>query len=228
MNLHPAPGQAVYSRRVLAVYDLVVLGISNRFIWRCPTKRLLAMYDQHVSANHLDVGVGTGYFLDRCTFPLKGTEPPRISLFDLNRNSLSYTANRIARYGPTTHHGNVLEPIALDENGSEHEKYDSVAMNYLLHCLPGTMATKSVAFDHLRSHMNPAAVLFGATVLPPASAGNLLASQLMGVYNRRGIFSNQQDDLDSLREQLSMRFTDVSITVVGCVALFAARNLLDS
>jgi len=34
-------GQAVYTRRLLRAYDLIVLGISNRFIWRCPTPRLL-------------------------------------------------------------------------------------------------------------------------------------------------------------------------------------------
>lgn len=62
-------GQAVYTKRVLHVYDLFVLGFSNRFVWRCPTPALLAHYDRHVTANHLDVGVGTGYFLDRCHFP---------------------------------------------------------------------------------------------------------------------------------------------------------------
>lgn len=34
-------GQAVYSRRVLALYDWFVLGISNRFVWKCPTPQLL-------------------------------------------------------------------------------------------------------------------------------------------------------------------------------------------
>ena len=56
-------GQAVYSKRVLRIYDFVVLGVSNRFIWKCPTQRLEQHYNQHITANHLDVGVGTGYFL---------------------------------------------------------------------------------------------------------------------------------------------------------------------
>jgi hypothetical protein len=42
-------GQAVYTNRTLAVYDLVVLGISNRFIWKCPTRRLEEHYNQHIS-----------------------------------------------------------------------------------------------------------------------------------------------------------------------------------
>ena len=52
-------GQAVYSRRVLGIYDILVLGLSNRWIWKCPTKHLLEHYNRCLSSNHLDVGVGT-------------------------------------------------------------------------------------------------------------------------------------------------------------------------
>lgn len=57
-------GQAVYSSINLKLYDLIVLGISNRFIWRCPTRDILALYDTHVTDDHLDVGVGTGWYLE--------------------------------------------------------------------------------------------------------------------------------------------------------------------
>ena len=53
-----AAGQAVYTKRTLAVYDFMVLGVSNRFLWKCPSQRLEEHYNQHVTANHLDVGVG--------------------------------------------------------------------------------------------------------------------------------------------------------------------------
>ena len=62
-------GHAFYTRRALAVYDPAILWYFSRLAWRCPARMVLAHYDRHVSANHLDVGVGTGYFLDRCTFP---------------------------------------------------------------------------------------------------------------------------------------------------------------
>jgi hypothetical protein len=38
MNVSPeqvAAGQAVYTKRMLGIYDLLVLGLSNRLIWRC-------------------------------------------------------------------------------------------------------------------------------------------------------------------------------------------------
>ena len=48
------PGQAVYTDRTLKLYDWVVLRFSNRFLWRCPTAELVALYDANVSANVLE------------------------------------------------------------------------------------------------------------------------------------------------------------------------------
>lgn len=64
-----AAGQAVYTERLLAAYDFLVLGVSNRWVWKCSTRRLEELYARHITANHLDVGVGTGYLLDRCRLP---------------------------------------------------------------------------------------------------------------------------------------------------------------
>ncbi|MCG8651186.1 MAG: class I SAM-dependent methyltransferase, partial [Pirellulales bacterium] len=114
-------GQAVYSGKTLSVYDLAVLGISNRFIWKCPTGHLRHLYHQHLSNNHLDVGVGTGYFLDRCKFP---TGSPRVALMDLNPATLQFASDRIARFTPETYRQNILEPITADI-----EKFDSVGIN---------------------------------------------------------------------------------------------------
>ncbi len=118
-------GQAVYTRRMLLVYDVRVLMLSNRFVWKCPCSRLVAHYNQHISANHLDVGVGSGYFLDHCRFPVLS---PRLALMDMNPNSLDFTANRVARYSPEVYQRNILEPISGED---EIAPFDSVALNYL-------------------------------------------------------------------------------------------------
>jgi ubiquinone/menaquinone biosynthesis C-methylase UbiE len=208
-------GQAIYSKRMLAVYDLVVLGISARFVWKCPTREIEAHYNRHITSNHLDVGVGTGYFLDRCRFP---SATPRVALMDLNPNTLEFASRRIARYNPEAYRRNVLEPISIDA-----PRFDSVGMNYLLHCIPGSMASKSVVFDHLTGLLNPNGVLFGSTLLQGGVSRSWLATGLMALYNRRGIFSNERDDLDGLKRALTHRFRDVSVTVVGCVAVFSGR-----
>jgi hypothetical protein len=46
-------GQAVYTRNILSAYDILVLGLSNRYIWQCPSARIESLYNTHVSANHL-------------------------------------------------------------------------------------------------------------------------------------------------------------------------------
>ena len=174
-------GQAAYTKGNLRLYDFIVLGLTNHLIWNCPTKRLVQQYDIHITANHLDVGVGTGYFLDQCRFP---SHTPRVALSDINRNSLDFAAQRIARHSPETYLRNVLEPVSIDA-----AKFDSVGINYLLHCLPGTIAAKSVILDHLKALMNPNAVLFGSTLLQGGVSRSWLARRLMAFYNKKGIFS---------------------------------------
>ena len=207
--------QAIYTKQTLALYDLTVLAISNRLAWKCPTKRLLKHYNQMVTANHLDVGVGTGYFLDRCYLP---SQTPRVALMDLNSNTLEFTSRRIARYNPKTYRRNILDPINLNV-----EKFDSVGINYVLHCMPGNLKTKSVALDYLKALMNPNAVLFGSTILQGGVSINRLAKRLMAIYNKKGIFSNQHDNLEDLKSALNQRFKDISVEVIGCVALFSGR-----
>jgi SAM-dependent methyltransferase len=211
-----AAGQAVYTRRNLNIYDLVVHGVSNPWIWHCPTRQLIDHYNRHVSGNHLDVGVGTGYLLDKCRFP---STTPRVALMDLNQNTLDYASVRIARYRPESYQRNVLEPIPF-----EAESFDSIGLNYLLHCIPGTITSKAVAFDHLASLLNPGGVIFGSTLLQEGVERSWLARHLMTFYNHKGIFSNKQDSLDGLRQALEQRFSDVFVEVIGCAALFVARK----
>lgn len=208
-------GQAVYTKSTLRAYDFVVLVVSNQFIWKCPSQRIEEHYNRHVTANHLDVGAGTAYFLDRCQFPSRA---PRVALMDLNQSVLQHASRRIARYNPETYRRNVLEPISLNA-----KRFDSVGINYLLHCIPGSIESKAVALDHLKAVMNANAVLFGSTLLHTGVLRNWIAKRLMSAYNKKGIFSNQHDDLDSLKRELNQRFRDVSVEVVGCAAIFSGR-----
>jgi hypothetical protein len=45
----------------------------------------------------------------------------------------------------------------------------------------------------------------------------------MRYFNAQRVFTNRDDDLDGLREELVRRFAEVSLRVVGCVALFTGR-----
>jgi SAM-dependent methyltransferase len=193
-----------------------VLGFSNRFVWQCPTPLILDFYNQHISGNHLDVGVGTGYFLDKCRFT---SANPRIALMDLNPNSLDRTAHRLHRYRPTTHVANVLEPVSFSGDA-----FDSIGLNYLIHCLPGNIGSKSVIFENLKPLLKGGGVMFGTTVLGQGVPHNFLARRLMKAYNQRGIFSNEKDNLLDLKAGLNAHFADCSTHIVGNVAFFAGHN----
>ncbi|HEV8551587.1 MAG TPA: class I SAM-dependent methyltransferase, partial [Polyangiaceae bacterium] len=175
----------------------------------------LEHYQRHVGPRHLDVGVGTGYYLDRVAFPGGALA---ITLFDLNAESLAHTARRIARYSPVAVEGDVLEPNRLADGA-----FDSVGLGFLLHCLPAGGVGKWRALDQLGPKLAPGGTLFGSTILgssPPLRRQRLL----MGAYNRRGIFDNGGDDLERLRGELRARFEDVAVEVEGVVALFTARQ----
>ncbi len=208
-----ARAHAIYTPFMLSIYDLLVHGLSNRFAWRCPTRRLIELYRGNLSADHLEAGVGTGYFLDKT-----GTSRiHRLVLIDINRHCLDRAGRRLARFEPARYEVNLLAPIALDL-----APFTSVGLTYVLHCLPGSMSEKLAAIDHLQPLMKKGAVLFGATILGRGIAPNRAARALLDLYNARGVFNNREDDLDSLGSGLRQRFDRVEIEMQGYVAMFRA------
>ncbi len=210
-------GQAVYTPFVLRAYGFVALQRNGRLAWRCPPSRTVGLYDENVSSPHLDIGVGTGYMLDKCRFP---TSSPQITLLDLNPNSLASASRRIRRYSPSTHRGSALEPFGSPPGAP----FGSIAVNWLLHCLPGDIASKSVIFDHCREVLAPGGVVFGGTVLNGGVRHTPWSRRLMDKYNRTGVFTNLDDDLDGLKRELTARFAEVDVHVVGTVGLFTGRD----
>ena len=47
-----ARAHAVYTPFTLSIYDVLVHGLSNRFVWRCPTERLLQLYRDNLASEH--------------------------------------------------------------------------------------------------------------------------------------------------------------------------------
>lgn len=142
---------------------------------------------------------------------------PRIVLLDPNQACLDTASDRLSRYDPSCVRASALAPLPhLD-------RFDSISLTYVLHCLPGPMVDKAVVFDHLTAVLEPDAVVFGATLLSGGVHRNWYARSVMAFNNRRGIFSNEADGLDSLTHELAVRFDDVEVKVVGCVGVFSAR-----
>ena len=214
-NADPAhAGQAVYTKRTLRAYDTIVVRLSNSLVWQCPARRIKTHYERHLATPHLDVGPGTGYYLDHSRFPARD---PSITLLDPNADVLQFAGRRLRRFRPDIVAANALEPIAL-----EPQSFRSVGLGYVLHCMPGDLAAKAVVFDNLTPLVTPGGVIFGTTILNDGVQHTRLSRKLMGVYNKKGIFSNVDDDLDGLRRELDRRFERFELDVVGAVALFAA------
>src|SRR5919202_4539772 len=150
-------GQALYSGPFLRIYDVLILGFYGNVVWRCPTGGLVEHYSRNIARRHLDVGPGTGYFLEHARLPRDAA----ITLVEPNPEALAYAARRLAYLRPSTVQADVLKPLPL----SGTDRFDSAAMNYVLHCLPGPFERKAAAVRNVAAVLEPRGVLFGATVL---------------------------------------------------------------
>jgi hypothetical protein len=210
------PSVSVYTPARLALYDQVILGLSCSLVWRCPKRHFLHLYDRHVGSPHLDIGVGTGFFLDRCRFPV---ERPLITLLDPNDACLDKAARRLERYSPRVIKASVLEPLDLGP-----ARFASIALNGVLHCLPAEPATKAAVLANLKPLLEDGGVVFGSTILGSGVEHGLLARKALARYNREGFFTNLADDLGGLERALAHTFVDHHIDVRGSFALFAAHG----
>jgi SAM-dependent methyltransferase len=215
-SLSTEAGASVYSPLVLKLYDWWVLGLSNRFAWKCPTKTvLLPFFKEHIRRRHLDVGVGTGFYLAHAG----KSSFDAITLLDLNDNSLRAAAARLKQPSVRILKQDVTRPLSLPPE----TRFDSISLFYLLHCLPGGMEDKEVAFANLKRYLSRDGVIFGATILGDEANHNPLGRLLMKTYNRKGLFSNRADTIDRLQGILKNQFQSVQVWQHNRVALFVAR-----
>ncbi len=207
-------GQSDYTRPLLKLYDPVVLGFAARFVWRCPTTRLVEGYRQHIRDRHLDVGPGTGYFLERSGLPAGS----RVTILDPNANVLDHASQRLRHLDVTAVEADVLKPLPVDG------PFDSAALHLVIHCLPGPLSRKAAAVANVAALLAPTGVLFGASVLGTSGSQTWLSRRVLDAFNRRGAFDNLDDSEEWLGEVLAASFEHVELETVGSVAIFGATN----
>ncbi|MBF6296994.1 class I SAM-dependent methyltransferase [Nocardia amamiensis] len=213
-------GAQTYKPALLACYDTLVLGLVCRFVWRAPRRHMRALYERNVSARHLELGPGTGYFLRRSLRPGLST---RLVLADLNPSVLMHCAHRLASHRPETYRRDVLHPFDI-----EPPLFESVGANFLFHCVPGSFVTKAIVFDHAAAVAAPGCRIFGSTILGRHARHTLAARLMSGWFNRTGLFSNTEDRIEDIETELARRFVDYRLTTRGSVAFFEARYAQDS
>lgn len=209
----------IYSSMVLKLYDSWVLGFSNSYVWQCRTQEaLLPFFQSYFSTDHLDVGAGTGFYLTKT--PMRAHQ--RITLLDLNQNSLRAARARVSRTHPKVLLQTFCDDVVNPRGVLGDRKFQSISLFYLLHCMPGSMIDKSNVVEYLKRHLRNSGVLYGATIIGSAYPHNSLGRRLLDIYNRKGIFGNYFDTVSGLRVGLQRHFYDVEITQHGAVAMFVA------
>jgi 2-polyprenyl-3-methyl-5-hydroxy-6-metoxy-1,4-benzoquinol methylase len=208
--------QRFFNKASLFVYDFVLYGVISQYAWGCSIERLDSHYRRYLGSNHLEVGVGTGFLLNRAAFD---SPSPRVALMDLSPACIEATAEKVARYAPETYLQNLLQPIE-----AKIAPFDSIAINSVMHCVPGGFKEKGIAFLHLRTLMSAGCVLFGTTVLSDGVRKNWLAKPFMWLMNFLGVFNNRADNADDLKAYLQAHFQIVEFEVVGVAAFFAIRR----
>lgn len=199
---------------MLAIYDPFVLGFMTRAVWKSPMAPFVEMYRTYIGPRHLDVGPGTGYFLEKAA-----PEPEtQVTLLDPNPTVLAHCSRRLASLNVTTVEADVMKPLPVEG------PFDSAALSFVLHCLPGPQSNKALAVRNVAAALASDATLFGGTVLGLTERHAPQARAMLRVFNRQGAFDNRGDTAEGLRAILAESFKEVSIDVVGSTALFTASR----
>ena len=213
-----------YSAPVLFFYDVGVYSIWNPFICRCPSFYMEEHYKNYAGSTHLEAGCGTGYLPHRCN-PLENQSGDRsmkqweLTLLDFSPGSLTLAARRLRRFKPHIIRHNLFLPLPAISH-----PFESISLNYVLHCLPGSFPEKEKVIAHLKGTLAPGGVLFGSTILGRDVPLSYSARVVLTLYNALGSFHNNHDTEEGLKRALSRNFHYVTCTVIGAVALFAASD----
>src|SRR4026208_1488961 len=100
-------GQADYNQFLLRLYDPLVPGPTPRHVWRAPSEVGVRLYREHIRPNHLDVGPGTGYFLEHAGLPAGS----KVTIPDPNPNAPPPVPHRLRDLEVTPIEADVLKPL---------------------------------------------------------------------------------------------------------------------
>lgn len=92
----PNIGAYLYTDFGLTIYDFLVLYPMKTFVWRYSTSEvLLPFFRSNVCSSkyHLDIGCGTGFFLERGHI----NPDTKVTLYNLNSNCLERSTSRLGR-----------------------------------------------------------------------------------------------------------------------------------
>lgn len=218
-NVTKEQPEVVYTPWMLAIYDFWVLGLVSTWAWGCSTaKYLVPLFKRSTRKNHLDIGAGTGYYLRKAEIP----STTRLTLADTETGALEVAMRRSGKTDATPLVADILRPLPPR---SDMDKFDSVSMYYLLHCIPATLEEKCGVFDHIKYSMTADGVISGANVLGKGiRQDNRFAAFIRRGCLNHGVFHNRDDNAYDFEHALRKNFKAVETWVVGSVFMFRAQG----
>ncbi|KAF5553597.1 methyltransferase [Fusarium napiforme] len=235
-------GPSGYTPFSLSIYDAYVLRFSVPIYWGCSTKKdLRPLFSDNFSKKHIDIGVGTGYFLaEAIQDARRDPRDQHVTLVDFSEHSLAAARERVLSRLPDVDMRCILanagEPLP---ESLRNEEFDSASLFLILHCMPGPTTSKARAITNAKSLLTSHGVLVGCTVLgkqwektdggyvvKDEKPQGMLAGFALRLYNKQGIFDNMQDDPNVLVEALKAEFEEVETRVVALMFMFRASKPL--
>lgn len=206
---------AIYTPFTLTFYDWWVYSVAVR-IMQCPPQEFFTFYELNVSEHHLDIGVGSGSFLKHC---LRQNLLERVALMDLNPTCLDVTEKALRPLPVKKYQADMLKPFPM-----QGERFLSVGLNFLLHCVPGSIREKGVVFEQIKQVLAPDGLVFGSTAIYQPGARFIATRFLFDRYNQMGAFNNREDTQEDLQQVLGNLFEHVELVREGAVVFFRASD----
>ena len=197
-------------------YDRLVNKINCQHVWKCSERYIINHYRNNISHYHLEIGPGSGYFLKKENL-LKNPSIDQLTLIDINSEILDFSKENL-----TPDYCNDIVTLNFDifsDKIPSGIKFNSVGLNYVLHCIPGKLENK---LDTLLDNLDHTGYnLFGATVICDPLHMNPLAEYELMLLNTLGIFNNNHDSYEDLSRYLLKNNIKHNISKRGYVALFS-------
>lgn len=221
----PRLSTGIYTRSFLTlVYRYFVIGFNLPYMWKCPVKSvLLPFFSENFSERHLDCGVADGFFLTATLRQLDRDRKQKLTLVDLNPNSLQAAKESVLKTVPLadvrTIEADIRAPLPDELQDAQ---FDSISMFNLFHCVPGG-PTKFGSIATYKKVLTDDGVLTGCTVLGEKDAVNWLSRQYLKLHNWAGALNNRNDRKEDVEEILHQEFEEVDVRTVGMLLLFKAK-----
>ena len=180
----------------------------------------IKLYNLHINKStkyHLEIGVASVHDLEKCTLQQIERENIKITLLDFVENPLKISKQSLIKHGYKTENidTHCCDILQLNAKKLKYQQYNTIAMQGVLHCVPGSINDKlPKIIKNLSVVMDSNTILFGSTscALPPTNKSFTKYLSPISIYKK--------DKFDDLKHVFQQYFEHCDIKLVGHVTEF--------